>query len=300
MEYLESKIIIPVIILNFIMILFSLYLSILFLKSKRLHIYPCYNCLIISFIILLDNILRLIPIPSDKTIFQYIQAFLLTSLDKLLLAIISFQAFIIYLGVVKTKFYYKHEKIIFFSGFLSSLLISFIIGGFYIYASKELSLYGIYYYCDSEITSKKPIDVIFNSIYLVLNTFSIVILLIYMFGKKEKADQGKIEDLDYDYHYTKILLMFIVNSLAFIDSYLIIYDKLPVPYDYIDLVYLSVCLLVDLYYTFNKIIYKETLKIFCNKKFDQKTPENNKSYKSVASEDIKTETELKEVRTSDL
>ena len=292
MEYSESKIIIPVIILNCIMILFSLYLSILFLKSKRLHIYPCYNCLIISFIILFDNVLRLIRIPSDKDILQYIQAFLLTSLDKLLLAIIAFQAFIIYLGVVKTKFYYNHEKIIFFSGLLSSLLISLLIGGFYIYASNELPCYGIYYYCDSEIPSKKLIDVTFNSIYLVLNTFSISILLIYMFNKKEKADKGKIEDLDYDYHFSKILLMFIVNSLAFIDSYLIIYDKLPVPDDYIDLVYLSICLIVDFYYTFNKIIYKETIKIFCSKKSSE-----NKNYNSVSSEDAKTETELAEVKT---
>jgi hypothetical protein len=78
-----------------------------------------------------------------------------------------------------------------------------------------------------------------------------------MFRKKEKAEEGMIEDLDYGRHYTKILLMFIVNSLAFIDSYLIIYDKLPVPYEYIDLVYISVCLLIDIYYTFNKITYME-------------------------------------------
>ena len=49
----------------------------------------------------------------------------------------------------------------------------------------------------------------------------------------------------------------------FVESYLIIYDIMPA--DFIDLTYLISCLLVDLYYTINKIIIKETMKIFCRK-----------------------------------
>jgi hypothetical protein len=301
-----KNIYIPIIILNIFVILISLYLSIMFIKSKRLHIYPCYNCLIINFIILLDNILRMIPLPSNvNDIFKYMQAFLLTSLDKLLLAIISFQAFIVYLGVVKTKFYYYHEKTIFFSGLSISIFVSLAIGVFYILKSEKsdkepegLAVYGLYYYCSGEIESKKIIDVIFNSIFLFINTFSISIILIYMFRKKEKAEEGMIEDLDYGRHYTKILLMLIVNSLAFIDSYLIIYDELPVPYEYIDLVYISVCLLIDIYYTFNKITYMETLKLFCRKIYDKKYP-SVKDDETTTIEDTRN-TELKEVKSSEI
>jgi hypothetical protein len=81
---------------------------------------------------------------------------------------------------------------------------------------------------------------------------------------------GIIEDLDYGHHNLKIVLMFIINSYMFVESYLIIYDIMPA--DFIDLTYLISCLLVDLYYTINKIIIKETMKIFCRKLYDKKYP----------------------------
>ena len=64
--------------------------------------------------------------------------------------------------------------------------------------------------------------------------------------------------------------MFIINSYMFVESYLIIYDIMPD--DFIDLTYLISCLLVDLYYTINKIIIKETMKIFCKKLYNKKYP----------------------------
>ena len=59
--------------------------------------------------------------------------------------------------------------------------------------------------------------------------------------------------------------MFIGNSLLYIESYLIIYDKLPVPFEYIDLVYLVTCLLINLIYAINKKIIYEIKKLFCKK-----------------------------------
>ena len=62
--------------------------------------------------------------------------------------------------------------------------------------------------------------------------------------------------------------MFIVNSSIFIESFLIIYDKFPL--DEVDLIYLISCLLLLLYYTINKIVIRETLKIFCKKEYEDK------------------------------
>ena len=294
---MEDKIFIPTLIINIIIIIISFYLSILYIKSKTLHIYPCYNFLILSFIIFLDNIFRIIPLDNNDA-FKYIQAVLITSLDKLILSIVVFETVIIYLGVVKTKFYYNHEKIIFYTGLISNLIISFALGGIFVYISEHLEKYGIYYYCQGNNT-KKIIDLIYNSIYLFINTFCIIILLLYMSTKKEEAEEGIIEDLDYGRHYMKILLMFIFNSLAFIESYLIIYDKLPVPDKYIDLVYLITCLIIDLFYTLNKIIYKETLKIFCRNIYDKKYPQH-KNNSSNSTEDTKTEVEMKDFRSSSI
>ena len=269
----EKKILIPIIFLNSFMILISLYLSILYIKSKRLHILACANFIILSFIILFDNIFRIIPLPEDKEALHYGQAFLLIFLDKLLLSTIVFQTFITYFGVVKTKFYYKHEKKIFFSGFIINLIICIVLAIVFLTISEELESYGLYYYCQDK-TAKHTTDAIFNGIYLFINSFCIIILLIYMSTKKEEAEEGIIEDLDYGKHFSKILSMFIINTLAFIESFLIIYDKIPVPDDYVDLVYLITCLIIDLFYTMNKIIMKETLKLFCPKIYEMKYPEN--------------------------
>ena len=74
-----------------------------------------------------------------------------------------------------------------------------------------------------------------------------------------------------------------INSAMFVESYLIIFDKLP--YDIIDLIYLISCLLVDFYYTINKIIIKETMKIFCKKYYDKKYPEIKKTSSISVDED---------------
>ena len=105
---------ISTIILNIVIGLISFYLLILFIKSKDLHNYPSYNTMIISLIILIDNAFRLFPANNYSELIQYIQAFTLTFLDKLLLTTMTSQTFILFLGMVKTQFYYKHEKAIFF------------------------------------------------------------------------------------------------------------------------------------------------------------------------------------------
>ena len=49
----------------------------------------------------------------------------------------------------------------------------------------------------------------------------------------------------------RIILIFIANSFIFVESFLIIHDKMPVPDDYIDLVYIITCLLINLIYAIN-------------------------------------------------
>ena len=63
--------------------------------------------------------------------------------------------------------------------------------------------------------------------------------------------------------------MFIINSLLFVESYLIINDIIT---KYVDVIYLITCIVIDIYYTMNKIIIKETMKIFCRKWYDKKYP----------------------------
>ena len=267
-------------IINSLIILVSLLLIFLYIKSREFHQYQCYNILILSIIIFFDNILRIIPM--NVLVLRHIQAFLLTFFDKLILTTITSQALILYLGVCQTKVYFKKEKLIFCLSLILGILISFILALLYIIiANSQQGEGGITNYEDTSIyfyamdTDFKSIsDTIFNGIFLLFNLYYSIILLIYIAKKRKKVRLGIIEDLDYGHHTLKIVLMFIINSSLFIESDLIIYDKIP---DHlIDLIYIITCLLVDLYYAINKIIIKEMMKIFCKKYYDKKYPKIKK------------------------
>ena len=254
-------------ILNIIIIIITVYLIILYIKSNSFKIYPCYNILILSFVMLFDNILRIIFV-GDIDALKYIQAITLTSLDKFLLTTLTAQIFIIYMGVCNTKLYFSREKCIFFSTLLVGLFISIVLGVVYVNI-EGLIMYGIYNYTHDSIP-KRISDTIFNAVFLLINTICCVLLLIYISNKRKEASLGIIEDLDYGHHHTKVICMFIFNSLLFIESYLIIYDKFPT--DEVDLIYLITCIVILLYYTLNKIIMKETCRIFCKSYYDKNYP----------------------------
>ena len=169
---MENRYLIITIIINIFIILISLYLFFLFVKSKQFHTIPCYNMIMFSLILCLDNICRIIPFGDgdenhyNYNIMEYAQAFLLVWFDKLILATLSMQALIYYLGVTKTNFYYAHEKAIFAITFSISLIITLVLSIIYIKLF-GLAYYGIYYYCRDPVDEpykgiKAKIDTIFN------------------------------------------------------------------------------------------------------------------------------------------
>lgn len=277
---------IAIYILNGVIIFITLYLIFLYIKSDTFRIYPCYNILIISFIVLYDNIIRLLPLRFIKAIkifaaFKYTQAFLLTFMDKLLLTTITCQVVITYLGVCHTRFYFDSEKQIFVSTLLIGVIISIIISLVYIILPGKLANYGDYFYCYDFGYIKKIIDIIFNGFFLLITIALTLLLLGYIGTKKKEVSLGLIEDLDYGHHFTKILIMFIVNSLLFIESFLIVFD---VDFIYrifnIDLLYLISCLVILLYYTINKKVIQETTKIFCYNYYKKTVEADKKKFDS--------------------
>ena len=264
-------------IANSFIILITFYLIFLYIKGKEFHQKKVFNIILLGMTLFFDNILRLIPM--DVYILRHIQAFLLTFFDKLILTTITSQALIIYFGACQTRLYYKNELAMFLVPLILGLAISAVLTILYIIiANKEVGDGGItnfdgknnyFYVIGTDL--KVLCDTIFNGVFLFVNVFCSVVLLIFLSQKKKKAELGIIEDLDYGHHHLKIILMFILNSMMFIESFLIIYDKMPS--DYIDLIYVISCLLLDLYYAINKIIIKETMRIFCFKLYNKKYPD---------------------------
>ena len=253
-------------VMNGLIILISIYVLFLYIKSEQFHSYSCAYIVILSISILVDNILRVIPIGRQDHInaLSYIQAFILTSLDKYILLALTMQVFIIYLGIMKTNFYYAHKKAIFYISFFSGLGLSFLIGGLFL--MNGLTCYGLYNYVD-DLGNKGTFDTIFNSVFLGLNTFFCIIIILNICIRKEEIEKEMLNENDYEHDLNRMIIIFITNTLFYVESFLIIYDKLPVPDNYIDLVYIITCLIINLIYTINKVVIKETKKIFCKKLF---------------------------------
>lgn len=254
-------------ILNVLMILIGIYLFVLYLKSKDFQTYSTFNILFMSLTILLDNITRIIPSKSLPNFFHYLQAFILVLCDKMILSFLSMQIVVIYIAIMWEETYFKNEKKIFIIGTIICIAISAVITSLFIWIPNELYEGSSYYYCVNKWKGKIIIDVVFNSILLCLNFFCIVVLLVYFSKKKKEVESGKIEDYGYKEKFIRFLILFFINILFIIESFLIIYEKLP---GNVDFIYLCSCLVVDLCYSINSNVIKETKKLFCRKK--TKTP----------------------------
>ena len=258
-----------------LIILIVLYVIFIYIKSKEFHSYSCAYIIILNISILIDSIFRIIPVGDDKTKYkwlQYIQAFILASLDKYILLALTLQVFIIYLGIMKTDFYYKHKKAIFYITFFTSMGLSFLMGGLFLLG--DVTDYGLYWYTkDNSI--KKIFDNIFNSVFLTLNTFFCIIVIINICIRKEEIEKGMLNENDYEHDLNRMIIIFITNTLIYVESFIIIHDVINIKGVYIDLIYLVSCLIVTLIYSINKFVINETKKIFCKKVLLKSKPKIN-------------------------
>ena len=258
-----------------LIILIVLYVIFIYIKSKEFHSYSCAYIIILNISILIDNIFRIIPVGDDETKYkwlQFIQAFILASLDKYILLDLTLQVFIIYLGIMKTDFYYKHKKAIFYITFFTSMGLSFLMGGLFLLG--DVTDYGLYWYTkDNSI--KKIFDNIFNSVFLTLNTFFCIIVIINICIRKEEIEKGMLNENDYEHDLNRMIIIFITNTLIYVESFIIIHDVINIKGVYIDLIYLVSCLILTLIYSINKFVINETKKIFCKKVLLKSKPKIN-------------------------
>ena len=221
-DFVYTPELIVTLVMNGLIILISIYVLFLYIKSEQFHSYSCAYIVILSISILVDNILRVIPIGRQDHInaLSYIQAFILTSLDKYILLALTMQVFIIYLGIMKTNFYYAHKKAIFYISFFSGLGLSFLIGGLFL--MNGLTCYGLYNYVD-DLGNKGTFDTIFNSIFLGLNTFFCIIIILNICIRKEEIEKEMLNENDYEHDLNRMIIIFITNTLFYVESFLIMF-----------------------------------------------------------------------------
>ena len=263
---------IPLVILIVMMFIISLFFFILFIKSKAFNKYECYNLIIFIFVILLDCVVRIIPFSDDDdssiNIFEYLQAFLLVFFDKIILAALTTQTILFYLGVIHTKTFKNNDKKAFFISFVINIVICSSLSILYIYfGGIRLANHRRYLYCDtSEL--KDISDPIFDSVYLIANLYCSIILIKYLFRKIKEIEKGITEDYDYKHNFKKAIIVTLLNIIIFLESYLIIFGILKE--EKADILYLSTLLLISLFNCCNETVMKEAMKIFCKNKYKQR------------------------------
>jgi hypothetical protein len=263
---------IPLVILIVMMFIISLFFFILFIKSKAFNKYECYNLIIFIFVILLDCVVRIIPFSDDDdssiNIFEYLQAFLLVFFDKIILAALTTQTILFYLGVIHTKTFKNNDKKAFFISFVINIVICSSLSILYIYfGGIRLANHRRYLYCDtSEL--KDISDPIFDSVYLIANLYCSMILIKYLFRKIKEIEKGITEDYDYKHNFKKAIIVTLLNIIIFLESYLIIFGILKE--EKADILYLSTLLLISLFNCCNETVMKEAMKIFCKNKYKQR------------------------------
>ena len=263
---------IPLIILNALMLLITLFLFFFLIKSKAFENYQCYNILIFSLAILIDCAVRIIPFsngnPDDYSFWEYLQAILLVFFDKIILAALTTQTILFYLGVIHTKTFKNNDKKAFFISFVINIVICSSLTILYIYfGGIRLANHRRYLYCDtSEL--KDISDPIFDSVYLIANLYCSIILIKYLFRKIKEIEKGITEDYDYKHNFKKAIIVTLLNIIIFLESYLIIFGILKE--EKADIIYLSTLLLISLFNCCNETVMKEAMKIFCKNKYKQR------------------------------
>ena len=260
------------------MLLITFYLTFLYIKTKDFHTYACYNIIIMSIMIFVGSIIIMIPNDLGNETTQFCIGIFENFSYKIVMTILTIQIFVLYLGIIKTEFYYKNEKKIFIVGIIISVGVSLIIsiincviktydGEYHEYLNdfKELEKLSEDSNAKTRFYAIIIIEMVFNAAVLVINIICLIKVMIYLSKKKQDANEGLIEDLGYKDYLKRFILIFVVNIIAIASSSIFlvfdIFDSTTTNQS----IYLAICLLIDIIYSFNKTVYNETLKIFCCK-----------------------------------
>ena len=278
-------------IMSLIIVIITICLIFIYIKTKELHSYPCYFNILLCSVISIDNILRLIPVSeedenelnSNHTNLCKIQGFSLALFDKFMLTTITIFSIISYMGLVYYETYKSKEKWLFIAliiiGFLISLILAiiFMLNGVdnnddicYVKSKRDDET-------EKELkVDKKLIDLIATSILFAINIYSIFQTLLFIYGKiKENTIEVKEKQKkNYTSHFWKFFIVLIVIILTFTMVILIIIDKFFDSNILKSLCYVSCCLIIVIVFTINSRVLKEGKKILLCKK-------NNKNNNSI-------------------
>ena len=251
-----------------LIVLFNIFLIFIYIKSK-FNSYPYYFNIFFCVTISLNNIIRLITgerkADEEVSAACKAQAIFLTFSDKLILACVCSYSFINYLGMTRTEFYKNKEKVIFIVLAVISILISII--STIIFISQGYSTHSHFCYADTSNSVKIISDSIITGILFGVSLLCLIILMVNIIKLKntlESESSGRSSNIGY--HLCRFSFDIIINIALFIYIFLIINKTLSWGSIAKDIIYIILCLIIEVFFTVNKEFIKETKRILtCQK-----------------------------------
>ena len=252
--------------------IFSVFIVIMYIKSRFSNSYAYYFNILFTLVICIRNILRIIQ-KSEADAFCYIQAFILSTLDKLIQIQISSYSVINYIGLFQMKFYQNNEKHIFIFLTAFSVMYSLILSTIFI--SQGLSGEAYCCYVKTSATLKRVLDTLFSIILLLVNVSISIKIIITLCQNKKKESNNKNRLASIRLHLVRFFSEIIFVTLIFL---IVIFtvnkifteDKAK---DIKEITYEILLLIMELFYTMNREIFKEIKRIILCQKDNNKTIE---------------------------
>ena len=247
--------------------IFSVFIIIVYIKSKFFHSYAYYFNILFTLIICIRNLMRLIQ-KIEYNGFCFFQAFLLSTFDKFIQAQITSYSIINYIGMFSNKFFEGNKKQIFIM--LTALSAFYSFGLTIIFISQGLSGEAYCCYVKTSASLKKILDTLFSVILLSINLFCTLRIILTLCKSKNQNMENKKKSDDIKRHLSRfiseiffvtfifLIVIFTVNKI-FMDD---------IEKEFKEIMYEILLLIMEIFYTMNKEILKEVKRIFCCKKED--------------------------------
>ena len=247
--------------------IFSVFIIIVYVKSKFFHSYAYYFNILFTLIICIRNLMRLIQ-KIEYNGFCFFQAFLLSTFDKFIQVQITSYSIINYIGMFSNKFFEGNKKQIFIM--LTALSAFYSFGLTIIFISQGLSGEAYCCYVKTSASLKKILDTLFSVILLSINLFCTLRIILTLCKSKNQNMENKKKSEDIKRHLSRfiseiffvtfifLIVIFTVNKI-FMDD---------IEKEFKEIMYEILLLIMEIFYTMNKEILKEVKRIFCCKKED--------------------------------
>ena len=269
-------------LMSSLIIIITIILIIIYIRDKKFHDYPCYFNIFLSVVISLDNLFRVLPMSDeiDKTeprLVCKIQSFILIFLDKLMLFSITIYSLIQYLGVVKFKFYKKHEKLIFYLCLSVSIISSLALGLVFCINNVRKTEHGHFCYVNtgSQNRFKETSDSIIAFFLFLINLFCIIQILFFIQDETNKNVERKKWQLRM--HFWRFFIYLYLNTFTFYVAILLINESLFVQNESKHLTYITLTFLVHLFYTLNLPALHGFKDLITCKRQNEPNPENRET-----------------------